>query len=159
MRAAGEVGRIAGERAAADPNQGQILLLGTRIHGLWRSADAGASWHRVRTFPALPLNNVGLPFVGFDRRSGVQGQPTPVIFVGVADPVLNLMRSVDGGRSWKPVAGGPIGMFPERGEFETDGTLRLSYATSPGAGGAAADWALNPRTGEWRDLRAKPPAR
>ncbi len=146
--------RYGGERLAVDPNSGQVLMLATRRNGLWRSGDSGASWHQVREFPALPLNDVGLLFVAFDRGSGPKGRSTPVILVGVSDPVVNLLRSDDAGRSWKPVVGGPLGMFPRYGVFGTDGTLYLSYSDSPLPGGIhnGAVWAYAPRTRAWRDI-------
>ncbi len=125
--------------------------MGTRVHGLARSADGGETWNRVRSFPVLPLNNIGMPFVAFDRSSGVPGQPTPVIFVGVADPVLNLLRSRDAGRTWAQVPGGPLGMFPVRGVFAPDSTLRLNYAGAQGKVNGVV-WSLNPRTGAWQEL-------
>jgi hypothetical protein len=47
-------GRNMGERLAIDPNRNNILYLGARSgNGLWRSADYGATWSRVTSFPAL----------------------------------------------------------------------------------------------------------
>jgi hypothetical protein len=39
-------GRGVGERLAVDPNIGSVLFFGSRKAGLWRSADAGATWTR-----------------------------------------------------------------------------------------------------------------
>ena len=90
--------------------------------------------------------------MAFDKRSGQPGQPTPVIFVGVADPVLNLLRSSDAGKTWKPVGGGPVGVFPTEGVFAADGTLHLSYGDAPGSKGHGAVWELTPQTGKWREI-------
>src|SRR5208337_3504900 len=46
-----EDGRGNGERMMVDPNFGNILYLGTRHFGLWKSIDAGASWTKVESFP------------------------------------------------------------------------------------------------------------
>ncbi len=155
-----EDGRFAGERLQVDPNHPQTLLLGTRLAGLWRSADAGISWNRVRTFPALPFNKDGVTFVAFDKSSGRAGLATPVIFAGVADPMLNLFRSQDGGKTWQPVPGGPRGMFPNHGVFSSDGTLYLSYTDAPGPNGIGngAVWAFSPRTNTWRDITPENPS-
>jgi len=58
---ANEAGRGNGERLAVDPNDGRVLLLGTRGAGLWRSADRGATWTRVSSFPEVdnPLGTTG----------------------------------------------------------------------------------------------------
>ncbi len=149
-----EDGRFAGERLQVDPNQPQTLLLATRETGLWRSGNGGANWGRVQSFPALPLSDDGLTFAAFDASSGPKGQPTPVILVGVNDPIANLLRSDDAGKSWKPVVGGPTGMFPNHGVFAADGTIYLSYGDTPGPNGMThgAVWAYAPRTGKWQDI-------
>ncbi|MFN8206607.1 MAG: hypothetical protein U0T82_04275 [Bacteroidales bacterium] len=48
-----ENGRGNGERLAVDPNNGNILYLGTRHAGLWRSTDRAMSWQRVDNFPDI----------------------------------------------------------------------------------------------------------
>ncbi len=156
-----EDGRFAGERLQVDPNYPQRLLLGTRSNGLWHSDDFGITWNRTREFPGTPFNNDGLTFVAFDKSSGQVRQPTPVVFVGVNDPVVNLLRSEDGGRSWKAVTGGPTGMFPNHGAFAADGTLYLSYTDTPGPNGVGngAVWAFTPRTNAWRDVTPEKPGR
>ncbi len=154
-----EDGRFAGERLQVDPNDGRVLFLATRLNGLWHSADSGVTWQPLREFPGTPLNAVGLTFVAFDKASGVSGHPTPVLLVGVCDPVENLLRSDDAGRSWKPVVGGPLGVFPNHGVFAADGTLYLSYGDRPGPNGMnnGAVWAYTPRTGRWRDVTPERP--
>jgi hypothetical protein len=45
-------GRGPGERLAIDPNRNNILYLGAPSgNGLWKSADAGATWSKVNSFP------------------------------------------------------------------------------------------------------------
>ena len=46
-----ENGRGNGERMMVDPQNGNIIYMGTRLHGLWRSTDKGQSWARVTSFP------------------------------------------------------------------------------------------------------------
>jgi photosystem II stability/assembly factor-like uncharacterized protein len=46
-----ENGRGNGERMAVDPNDGNILYLGTRQAGLWKSTDRAVTWHKVESFP------------------------------------------------------------------------------------------------------------
>jgi hypothetical protein len=111
-----ENGRGNGERLAVDPNDGNILFLGTRHDGLWKSIDAGATWSRVESFPdvteppdaspdpnpwvAAARRGAGIVFVIFDPSSGSKGKASSIIYVGVS--LLgrdNLFRSIDGGRS------------------------------------------------------------
>src|SRR5450759_348430 len=46
-----ENGRGNGERMAVDPNDGNILYLGTRQAGLWKSTDRAVTWNKVGSFP------------------------------------------------------------------------------------------------------------
>ena len=154
-----EEGRFAGERLQVDPNHPQAMLMATRLDGLWSSADRGITWNRVRSFSDLVFNNDGLTFVAYDKASGGAGSPTPVIFVGLANPIGSLMRSEDNGRTWNRVAGGPAGVFPNHGVFAADGTLYLTYTDAPGPNGVGngSVWAYTPRTGQWRDITPEKP--
>lgn len=42
-----ENGRGNGERMMVDPINGNIIYMGTRMHGLWKSSDRGECWQRV----------------------------------------------------------------------------------------------------------------
>ncbi|MGI4827302.1 MAG: hypothetical protein ACRYFU_03795 [Janthinobacterium lividum] len=154
-----EPGRFAGERLAVDPNDPKILFLGTRLDGLWRSQDAGLQWTKVTSFPAPPANGDGLTFVTFDKGSGIPGTATPVLLVGAADGTTNLLRSNDGGKTWKPVTGGPAGMFPNHGVQSRDGVVYLSYTDAPGPNDVhnGAVWSFVPRSGLWRDITPERP--
>jgi len=46
-----ENGRGNGERMMVDPNNSDIIYLGTRHDGLWRSTDKALTWSPVSTFP------------------------------------------------------------------------------------------------------------
>jgi photosystem II stability/assembly factor-like uncharacterized protein len=46
-----EDGRGNGERMSVDPHDGNVLYLGTRQVGLWKSIDGAATWSQVETFP------------------------------------------------------------------------------------------------------------
>src|SRR5690606_21783914 len=119
-----ELGRGNGERLAVDPNDGRVLFLGSRAHGLWRSGDRGASWARVEAFPRRAPSpsamastggrrrSIGFVFVVFDPASGQPGSPTPVVSAGVSSREGGLFRSSDGGRRWEAVPGQPGGLRP-----------------------------------------------
>src|SRR5215813_5180648 len=112
-------GRSMGERLAIDPNRNSTLYLGARSgNGLWRSADFGATWTRVTSFPVSgtyvedPSNSytgdiIGVVWVTFDRRTGTPGNTTQTIYVGVADKGNSVYRSTDGGATWAAVPGQP----------------------------------------------------
>lgn len=158
-----EDGRGLGERLAIDPNDNRILYFGSRHDGLQRSVDGGATWKKVDSFP-LPGQGLtpdgpthpGLSFVVFDPASGRAGAPTPVLFVGVADPGgPRLYRSEDAGRTWSAVAGGPRPeLSAAKAELAAHGVLYLTCTLGVGPNGIADGqvWRLDTRTGEWRDI-------
>lgn len=165
-----ELGRGNGERLAVDPNDGRMLFLGSRDAGLWRSADHGAHWTRVTGFPAVATSPsasasnawrtqpIGIVFVVFDPASGRHGQPTPVIYAGVATRQTSLFRSVDGGRSWSAVPGQPVGLRPSHMRRASDGNYYLSYGNEPGPDtmNDGAIWRWQPATDHWTDITPIP---
>ena len=161
-----ELGRGNGERLAVDPNDGRVLFLGSRDAGLWRSADRGAHWTRVASFPAAATapsasasnawrtQPIGIVFVAFDPASGRRGQPTPVVYVGVSTRQTSLFRSADGGRSWSAVPGQPVGLRPSHMHRASDGDYYLSYGDEPGPDtmNDGAIWRWQPGSGRWTNI-------
>jgi len=162
-----EMGRGNGERLAVDPNDGRVLFFGTRASGLWRSADAGASWSQVKSFPAIAtgesagvqtswagLQAVGIVFVQFDPDSGTRGTATPRLYAGVATRQTSLYQSDDGGKSWLAVAGQPGGLRPNHMARASDGRLYVSYGDEPGPNtmNDGAVWRYAPASGQWTDI-------
>ena len=161
-----ELGRGNGERLAVDPNDGRVLLLGSRDAGLWRSADHGAHWTRVSDFPAVATSPsasasnawrtqpIGIVFVVFDPASGRRGQPTPVIYAGVSTRQTSLFRSADGGRTWSAVPGQPVGLRPSHMHRASDGDYYLSYGDEPGPDTMddGALWRWQPASNRWTDI-------
>jgi photosystem II stability/assembly factor-like uncharacterized protein len=170
-----EGGRGNGERMAVDPNDGRVLLLGTRKSGLWKSTDGAATWSKVTAFPndvlQLPAEEAKLPawsgggrstivFVVFDPSSGTKGKPSQTIYAGVS--VMGrpgLYRSSDGGNSWSAVPGGPTRYRPNHAVLASDGNLFITYGTDPGPmqmidGGV---WKLDTRAGAWTDITPDKP--
>ena len=161
-----EQGRGNGERLAVDPNDGRVLLFGTRADGLWRSDDAGATWREATGFPAIAkarsawamgwreLRPVGIAFVVFDPADGAKGTPTRTVYAGVSTNETSLFRSRDGGRSWAPVAGQPTGLRPNHMVRDGRGGFLLSYGDEPGPDsmGNGAVWRWSPDSGQWTDI-------
>ncbi|HVY83758.1 MAG TPA: hypothetical protein VG943_01385 [Caulobacterales bacterium] len=158
-----EDGRGLGERLAVDPNNTAILYFASRHDGLQRSADSGAHWARVESFPVHGLGlpqggrdtHAGLSFVVFDSSSGtVDGSRT--IFVGVADPgPQHLFVSHDAGASWSVVPGAPrADLLPVKAELDASGVLYIAYCSSVGPNGVAdgALYKLDTRSGRWSDI-------
>jgi photosystem II stability/assembly factor-like uncharacterized protein len=162
-----EDGRGNGERMAVDPHDGARLYLGTRYAGLWTSADRGATWTRVDSFPdvgeapavatmgqSAPARGSGIVFVVFDPRA------KGVIYVGASLMGReNLFRSADGGKTWQAPAGQPTRYRPNHAVLASDGALYVSYGTAPGPSRMTdgAVWKLDTASGQWTDITpAKP---
>lgn len=164
-----ELGRGNGERLAVDPNDGRVLLFGSRAHGLWRSEDHGARWKRVDAFPALATSesagasnwrkqSIGIAFVEFDPASGKAGAPTPVLYAGVSSREGGLFRSTDAGKTWAAVPGQPTGLRPNHMVRDGRGDFLLSYGDEPGPDrmNDGAVWRWSPASGAWTDITPAP---
>jgi len=85
-------GRGNGERLAVDPNLGSILFNGTRLDGLWKSVNYGAS------FTKLPgIQNVSCVGLGWTAS----GSGYPVIYLaGQVNNTWGIFRSENQGTNW-----------------------------------------------------------
>ena len=149
-----ENGRNNGERLSVDPNDGNVLYLGTRHAGLWRSVDAAAHWEKVASFPAEGDDGQGIVFAKFDKAGGKRSSPTPVIYVGVSSKGPSLFRSTDAGESWQPVPGAPSGLLPHKAAWDKDRNLYLTYGDAPGPNGVndGAVWKFNAASDQWSEI-------
>lgn len=162
-----ENGRGNGERMEVDPNNGNIIYMGTRIDGLWKSDDKGVAWSHVNgVSPVLvPANPgyttgryrpkpAGIIFVLFDPKSGAGGK-SAVIYAGISQKgTENLYHSTDGGVSWSPVEGQPTELMPTHAVLAADGMLYITYGSSAGPDMVTdgAVYKYNTLTGEWKNI-------
>jgi len=127
------MGRQDGERLAVDPDDGNVLYLGSRRDGLFKSVDAGRSWTRLRGLDVTATpNDVGIDFVLPDPDGSAASRR---LFVGVSrfgSVGPNFYRSDDGGASFKPVADAPAALMPQRAAFDGAGNLYITYANGAG---------------------------
>jgi photosystem II stability/assembly factor-like uncharacterized protein len=175
-----EDGRGNGERMAVDPHDGKVLFMGTRLNGLWTSEDGGVTWTQITSFPdvterrqqsAQPESTnrrgfgwrsrgSGVIFVIFDPASGGAGKRCSTLCAGVSLMNQdNLFVSRDAGQSWQPVAGHPQQYRPTHAVLSGDGTLYVTYGTSPGPsrmtdGGV---WKYDPASDAWTDITPDKP--
>jgi hypothetical protein len=130
-------GRQSGERLAFDPGSSNILYVGTRYNGLFKSTDSGASWTRMNGIDVTTTpNGNGIDLVLPDPSSVVNGVAQRLI-VGVSRYSYtgpNLYRSDNGGQSFYPISGAPGNLMPQRGAFDGQGNLYITYANGVGPG-------------------------
>ncbi|GGY60483.1 GDSL-type esterase/lipase family protein [Pseudoduganella albidiflava] len=126
-------GRNNGERLAVDPGAGNVLYVGTRANGLFRSDDFGATWQRL---PGLDVtttpNGAGIAFVIPDPASVKAGGTAQRLFVGVSRGGTNLFRSDDGGATFVPMDATPDGLMPQRAALDGAGHLYVTFANGAG---------------------------
>jgi hypothetical protein len=165
-----ENGRGNGERMAVDPNNGNIIYMGTRLDGLWCSKDRAVTWNRVQSFPEItepvaPLGSEttrryrpranGIIFVIFDPKSGSLNKGSKIIYTGISQKGKdNLYKSTDAGVTWAPVAGQPTALMPTHGVLAADGMLYITYGTNPGPDRMTdgAVYKFNTVTNQWTDI-------
>ncbi len=168
-----ENGRGNGERMAVDPNNSNILYLGTRQAGLWKSMDQAVTWNPVKSFPDVtenPPKNMkdadslnfwkwtqkgsGIIFVIFDPKSASDGI-SKIIYTGVSIKGRdNLFVSKDAGKSWKPLPGQPTKNRPTHAALGSDGLLYITYGDTPGPSRMidGSVWKFNTIDNSWTDI-------
>ncbi len=164
---------------SVDPNDGNIIYLGTRNDGLWKSNDRSKSWEQVSSFPdikEIPPDSIknpreirrweffnrgsGIIFVIFDPKSGVPGKGSAVIYVGISLMNRNnLFRSSDYGKTWFPVPSQPQQYRPTHAVLSPDGIIYITYGDSPGPsrmtnGGV---WKFDTKNDQWTEITPDKP--
>ncbi|MCL6590429.1 MAG: cellulose binding domain-containing protein [Firmicutes bacterium] len=149
-----EPGRSIGERLMVDPNKNSIIYFGTRNNGLYKSADYGATWAQVSSFPVKGQSNLGIGWVVFDPSSGTAGNATQTIYAGVIDSVTPIYRSTNGGATWAALPGQPSAGIPHHGVLSSNGNLYITYGDQAGPytmyGGYV--YKYNTSTGVWTNI-------
>ncbi len=149
-------GRSIGERLDVDPADHAVLYFGSRLNGLWRSADFGTRWKQVTTFPVKGAQpgGAGIGFIVFDSRSAALNQPSKSIYVGVAQVGRGLYHSSDGGHTWKRITGQPDNLLPQHAFLASNGMLYVTLANGVGPNGITGGgvWKYNTHTGDWSDI-------
>lgn len=181
-----ENGRGNGERMMVDPNNTDIIYLGTRNDGLWRSCDRGETWEKVMTLPDLteepepftPRPGMtqeqiermkrfprrigdGIVFVLFDEASAGSSGASQTIFIGVSlMNRANLFVSRDGGASWEAMEGAPQQYRPTHGVTATDRRMYVTYGTNPGPNRMTDGgvWCYDIDRNRWEELTPDKPS-
>lgn len=109
-------GRSTGERLAVDPNDSDVLYMGTMENGLWKTKDRCKTWEKLAvTYPGRNTEK-NISFVEIDTSSGSRGMSSSRIVVAVSgeggSPGENVRGqsiyiSNDGGENFKPLSPEP----------------------------------------------------
>ncbi|AFZ19837.1 hypothetical protein [Allocoleopsis franciscana] len=89
--------RWLGERLAVNPFNSNMILFGSRLDGLWKSLDAGATWSQVLSFPGKPKADIGITAIAFSKQ--VLGL---VYAIAYGDGIY---QSTDSGFTWSKIPG------------------------------------------------------
>ncbi|GJM64179.1 T9SS type A sorting domain-containing protein [Persicobacter diffluens] len=136
------MGRQTGEKLVVDPNDSNILYMGTSKNGVLKSTDGGYHWTELANFPVQNTpNENGVVFVLVDKTSGDAHTASQTLYAGVSKTGQNLYVSHDAGESWTAISNAPTtnGIMPHRAVLTADGEkMFLTYAD--GAGPHAQQW-------------------
>ena len=99
-----------GQKMAVDPNNPNVVYVGTPQNGLFVTTDGGASWQKVSAVPVSAqrtavVNILALPASHLIRTSGVTGGKTNTIYASSYGH--GVYESTNGGASWTALSGGP----------------------------------------------------
>ncbi|MEO7497366.1 MAG: cellulose binding domain-containing protein [Massilia sp.] len=157
------MGRSNGEKLQVDPASGNVLFVGTRHNGLFKSVDSGATWSHLDGLNVGETpNGNGISFVLLDPAS-VSNGTAKRIYVGVSrygSVGPNLYLSKDGGATFAPVAGAPASLMPQRAAITSKGRLYFTYANGAGPHwqsdsepmSTGAVWEYNTVGGVWTNV-------
>ncbi|HEY1923357.1 MAG TPA: hypothetical protein VGG44_11460 [Tepidisphaeraceae bacterium] len=147
-------GRGDGEQIQVDPNDSNIVFLGSNDSGLWESTNAGHTFTQVGAF--TPTSTT---FVLFDAASATPSHPSQTIYVGAnsTSAGTNLYVTTNGGTTWTEVAGTgtpPTGWLPGHAVL-SGGNMYLGYANDEAPNGNITDggvFSYTPGTGVWTNI-------
>ena len=117
--------RMDGQKMAVDPNNPNVVYVGTPQNGLFVTVDGGVTWQSVAAVPvsATDTNDQypGITGIVFDPTSGVTNGKTNTIYASSFGN--GVFESTNGGLSWTALSGGPSDV-----EYATVSTSGVYYA-------------------------------
>jgi hypothetical protein len=124
-----------GQKMAVDPNNPNIVYVGTPSNGLFVTTNGGVTWQKVSGVPVgVPINGSyrGITGISFDPSlSKVVNGVTPTIFA--ASDGDGVYESRNGGTTWSHLNGGPSAVVSAAvsstgAYYASDGTTLWCYA-------------------------------
>ncbi len=128
--------RYAGERIAIDPFNKDIVYVGTKNQGLFKTIDGGEVWSNVSDVPIntstfgrdhrnIDIGTVGIRAIVFDPYTSLNGI-SKYVYVGVFG--TGIYRSEDAGISFSMMEGSP--KYPRRMAVSGNGSLWVTSGVS-----------------------------
>ena len=117
--------RMNGQKMAIDPNNPNVVYVGTPQNGMFVTTDGGATWQSVAAVPVSATDTngqyPGITGIVFDPTSGVTNGKTNTIYASSFGN--GVFESTNGGLSWTALSGGPSDV-----EYATVSTSGVYYA-------------------------------
>ena len=111
--------RWVGERLVVNPLNSKMIFFGSRLDGLWKSLDAGATWSQVLSFPGKPRADIGITAIKFSKQ--VLGL---VYAISYGDGIY---QSTDSGFTWSKIPGSSS--EAKRLGLASDGVLYVTHSS------------------------------
>ena len=152
-------GRGDGEQIQVDPNNNNIVFLGSNNAGLWKSTDAGHSFSKISGGSSGLSTNLSTTFVLFDP-TGTHGSASQTIYLGAnsTSSGTNLYKTTNGGTTWTQVAiasgSGPTAFLPGHAVL-SGGNMYLGYGNAATPNGSITNggvYRYTPSTGAWANI-------
>jgi hypothetical protein len=117
--------RMYGQKMAVDPNNPNIVYVGTPQNGLWVTMNGGTTWTQVTAVPVSGTSSGSYPGItGIMFDPGLGGAVNGVTQTIFASSYGNgVYESTNGGSTWTKLSGGPSDV-----EFATVGSNGAYYA-------------------------------
>ncbi len=125
------------ERMQVDPQNSQVVYLGSRFDGLQRTLDGGTTWAKLTAPMGLVVEgtNYGISAVACDATSAKVSGRSGRVYAAVAKQ--GIYTTTDGGANWSKISGG-AGKPPDTGVAfrmsAVGGTLYVAYGHFEGSG-------------------------
>jgi hypothetical protein len=143
--------RYHGQKMAVDPNNPNVVYVGTTNDGLWMTTDGGSDWIKVTGVPDATTDRGGMTGIAFDPSSGQTSGRTNTIYVGSWG--IGVYRSTNAGDSWMQTSNGPTTVHhgvvsSDAVYYATDGSAACTFANS--------SWTIMNSDKDWHTVAVDP---
>lgn len=137
--------RMSGQKMAVDPQNADVVYLGTISNGLLATFDGGVSWQTIAGVQSVAGNPQGISGLVIDSGQGLVAGRSKIVYASGSGQ--GVYRSTDGGITFTLLPGGPTTKIAHA-KLAPDGAY---YAVSyDQVGGPGRIWRFE--AGAWTDL-------